>query len=186
VDWPHKLLSYLTNNTVVALATVLSGIAAVAGVLTGFFKKVGQKAWSVLRRFRRQRPKGTLVFVQQSVMGNSMWSHGGIDNQDALQVSGDFLVTNISDPPRPIVISDVRIDIRNAPRGTKVHKPMPLLNIRGSGNAIPARATAKLTLIFFVTPRIRRPGESLIADIAVFDQFGTEHSVKKAEFESRV
>lgn len=186
VSWLHKLVAYLTDNTVVAIVTVVSGLAAVAGVFTGSFTKAFQKIRAGVRRLIPLRRAQTLAFVQQKVLGHNSWSHGGVAGEDALQVSGEFLVTNITDPPRDIVLSDVRVVIPRARTGTKVHQPIPILAIRASPNLIPAGVTTKLTVIFFVTPRIRKPGEALAADLAVVDQFGTEHWLKSVRFDSSV
>ena len=180
-----RLIAAFSNNTVVAIITVISGLGVILGWATGWFRLAWRWIQERNETRRNSKLKKTLAFVRKVTFGNHFWSHGSVAHEEALQVIGDFLLTNISDPPRVIVLSDVKVRLCGRHRA-RIAKVFPILKIGKASQALPAGATADLSVMFFVIPRIVKSGEPLHADIAAVDQFGTEHWLRSVEFESRV
>ena len=178
-----SLAEILSNPKLVVIVTVVSGLVVILASLTGGMRKVaGWIRTRILKVLLRRRP--TLVVVPQLVVANrNMWSQGAVGAEEAIQANSEFTITNVSVPPRVVLISDVRVRIRGVRGRYRVHRPMPLLGLRGSANEIPPGISTSLSILFFITPRVVQPPKRLLADIGLVDQFGETHWVRKVDHE---
>jgi hypothetical protein len=97
-----------------------------------------------------------------------------------MQVVGEFLITNIT---RLNIIVPV----------VKLRKPKVLgfvtvravdSNVHGQFSIPPGHMT-DLKFLLWITPPVKRPGETLKVDVALVDQFGNEHWMKDVEFKNQ-
>lgn len=136
-----------------------------------------------LPRFQRKRetPQKTLRFVLQP---RGAWWHMGAMGQDkkpAMQVVGEWYVTNLAS--EPIVVTTAYI---KRPR-TEAILPLlrhPQRNVYG-GYPVNPKGTTKLTLDFWVQPTKRKANEDFKARVVVQDQFGNKHKLGKVTFKYR-
>ena len=166
-------------NNLSILIAILIGIASIIGIITGFFKKF----WKWIRKIFISSsatfdiPKKTIIIVPQAHRKSTWWHMGRSGDKPAMQISGDFTVTNITK-------SNILLTV------AKMKKPKALghvmvkdLNSQYHGSYyIPSGATTKLTFDFWIIPPIKEVKQNFTADIAIVDQFGNEHWIKKVEF----
>ena len=161
-------------------------IGIVAGALTIFAYFKGFFSW-LANKFKKlfkpsdliyQIPKKTIVLIPKAASNSTWWHMGRSGGQPAMQIVGEFTVTNIT-----------KYNI--LPTLVKIKKPKSLghamcrkvgENIYGS-YMIPGGATTDLSYDFWIIPPFKEKGEAFKADIAIVDQFGNEHWVKGVDFQ---
>jgi len=162
---------------------ILIGIGA--GILTILFYAVGIFGW-ILKNIKLlikpddsilRIPQKTIVLLKDPTPQNIWWHMGSVGNEPAMQISGHFLVTNIS---------KYNILITSA----KMRRPHIIGNAycRATGGDIygsyfiPSGETTDLSFDFWIVPPVKKKREEFKADIAILDQFGNEHWVKDVTF----
>lgn len=133
----------------------------------------------LLSVFRRMIPRRTLVLVVEE--RDCWWSIGGSSGQPAMQVSGHWHATNVSDQPIQILKARiVKPDIRG---GVFVRHPQS--DVYGD-NVVPPQTTTEISTHFWIKPPTREKGQDLVARIEFTDQYGRRHRTPKTEFVGRV
>jgi hypothetical protein len=170
--------------------TILALIGALASgvtILGGFYKlwQIGIKgAWTYLKsRVARtfwNVPKSTLVILPEHE--HRLWWHmGGQGGQPAMQIVGDFYLTNIS--PEEILVPKTFMTAYYCRWGLiPVHKKVEgHVFVRLSqgetfgGYHIPPRSTTDCRADWWVQPPIKTKGKKLRGRVCFIDQFGNEH-----------
>ena len=122
-------------------------------------------------------PKKTLVFTPMPHPKSTWWHMGTSSGKPAMQISGRFRATNIT---KGNVLCAV----------AKIKKPKILgyvavqdMNSNYFGSyPIPPGGSTEMSFDFWITPPIKNEGEDFVADVAILDQFGNHHWIKKIEF----
>ena len=158
------------------LLGIVLGFLGVLAYFKGFFRWLWDRATSSGPKI----PRKTLALVVEGT-GHECWWHMGKSGGDpAMQIVARFSATNIS-------------DFGVLPTSARMRKPRFLghvmtqkhdENIYGS-YIIPTGVITKLAVDFWVTPPVKNEGATFKADIAIIDQFGNQHWVKKVEFQYR-
>lgn len=166
---------HITLGIVVALLTI-------AGIVFGWFRKVWDWAYSLFKNKGSNGlvkvPKKTMILLPVSRPNAFWWHMGSTKKKPSMQIVGDLNVTNISEYGVYI-------------RGVKLRKPKAVghatvraqgSNLHSSNHKIPSRAISDLRFTFLVQPPVCKEGETFKGDVAIIDQFGNEHWLKKLEF----
>ncbi len=172
----------MLGDTPFNLQTIQIAVAIVIGLLTilstifGWFGKVLR--W-VSSAFKSKPPVGiidvpkkTMVLIPESRQNALWWHMGSKVDQPIMQIVGDLTVTNIS--KYGVFIA-----------GAKLRKPKTVghASVRGqNSNMIPQGGVSGLRFLFFVQPPRCEKGETFRADVAIIDQFGNKHWLKRLEF----
>lgn len=135
-----------------------------------FPKKGGSKIYYEI-------PKHTIVVAPNPDTGSTWWHMGSSSGQPAMQIAGHFNVTNVT--KYAVILSAVKM---KKPRymGTVMVKNSKS-NYHGMYQ-IPPGGFTDMSFDFWIMPPFKKKGESFVADIAVLDQFGNEHWIKKVNF----
>jgi hypothetical protein len=162
IDWA------LTGAIVVAIGGALK-------ILDHFFGWIGTASGWVINLVRLKPgpnrshlPKQTLILLPAQQHTPFSWHLGKQRDQPSMQVSAHVQVTNI-------VKGDILLS------GARLRKPSVRGQILG-GKIVEAGGVAEVMMLLWIQPPIKKPGEVLIADVCILDQFGNEHWLKKAEF----
>jgi hypothetical protein len=133
--------------------------------------------WAIVlvRRGDPSIPRETLRFVP-ALHGNR-WHMGSFNERPAMQVVGDWRVTNIA--RLPVHLLHARL-VKPATTGS-VMVTEPDRRVV-STDPIPPGATTWASVLFWVQPPVRRVGENFTATVVIVDQFGNEHRLKKVVF----
>jgi hypothetical protein len=163
---------------------LIIGLLASAVTVLGFASGVFQRAWKAILRTGRESESSPLYKIPRTTVRvlvtgeRSCWWHmGKAGDAPTMQVVARFTVTNIT-----------RYNIR-LPLG-KIRKPRILgyCTVKNVDSplhgqyAIPPGATTEVSLDFWISPPMRKEGEDLVGDLAVVDQFGNEHWLRKVRF----
>lgn len=123
-------------------------------------------------------PKRTLI-LQPRLPRPFWWHMGSSGGQPAMQIVGRLTATNIS--KYGVLVTSAKM---RKPRATgHVLVRSPENNLFGSSYLIESRYITEMHFSFWVAPPVRKKGEAFLADIAIVDQFGNEHWMKKLKFE---
>lgn len=102
---------------------------------------------------------------------------GGTSGKPAMQVVGRFNVTNIT--KYAVILSAVKM--KNPRYMGNVMVKDSKTNYHGRYQIVPGGYT-DMSFDFWIDPPFKKKNESFVADIAVLDQFGNEHWIKKITF----
>jgi len=167
-----------TLQTTVGIAI---GVLTILGIIFGWFKNFF--IWLGVF-FRRPRSSalieipGKTVILQPQPHPHAFWWHmGKSGDRPAMQISGALTVTNISKYKVLITAAKMR-----KPEALD-HAHVKDVNSDYHGSfMIPEGGVTELSFDFWLMPPARKEGETLIADVAILDQFGNEHWLKNIEF----
>jgi hypothetical protein len=135
------------------------------------------------RAVARVRPKKTVFIVPFSNTPNDsnfMWYQCTIGEAPAMQLSGRFHITNLSE--KSLVIVDTSLKWRRAHSAFAVTPDKN--NIHGQNPVAPGRKTY-LSCDFTLVPSVRKPGQPLKARVVFVDNYGKKHKTKPVVFYSR-
>lgn len=158
---------------VVAILTIIGKVLGFFGWVKGLLSHVGRPSSGLI-----DVPKKTIILIPAARPNAFWWHMGSVGDKPAMQIVGDLNVTNISTHGvflmgarlrKPKAIGHVAVRAANS-------------NLYSSNHVIPPRSLTDLRFDFFVQPPTRKSGQMLKADVAVVDQFGNEHWLKKVEF----
>jgi len=169
-------------QTVQVAIAIGVGLLTILGTVFGWFGKVWNWASSLFTSkgssATLEVPKKTMILLPMA-RPNALWWHmGSMGKSPAMQIVGDLNVTNISK-------YDVFV------MGAKLKRPKAIGHAvvsdpdggpYSSYNPIPSGGIGDLRFDFFVQPPVREKGQQFRADVAIIDQFGNEHWLKKLEF----
>ena len=121
-------------------------------------------------------PRKTLILLQPQ--HNATWWHmGAMGKEPAMQVVADLRVTNIS--RYNILISAVKLKM------PKVIGHAGIIDHAVEENGeflIPENGTCRVRFHCWVVPPVKQKDQDFVADIALIDQYGNEHWMKKVKF----
>lgn len=167
-------------QTIGVAAALAVAILTIIGKVFGFFGWVK----SILSRSKRissasiDVPNKTIILVPIA-RPNALWWHmGSMGDKPAMQIVGDLNVTNIS--AHGVFLMGARLRKPKAIGHVVVRASDS--NLYSSNHVIPRGSVSDLRFDFFVQPPTRKNGEVFKADVAIVDQFGNEHWLKKVEF----
>jgi hypothetical protein len=161
------------------IASLVLNLIMIVGALTGSLQKV----WRWLRaRWSASEsaipiPSRTLRILPQPHPNALQWHLGARGEAPVMQIVGDFLVTNVT-----------KLDVMVP--AAKLRKPTTVgfATVRASDSNLHGQYpispgdTSDLRFLIWVEPPVRKKGETFRADVALIDQFGNEHWMKKLEF----
>jgi hypothetical protein len=176
-----KVPPFDLQSAQIAVAVIV-GLLTILGTIFGWFGR----AWHWIVRLRKPKAAAGTIEVPSKTMilipmprANALWWHmGAMGNEPAMQIVGDLNVTNIS--KYGVIVM-----------GAKLRKPEAVghaivraqdQNLYSSKHMISSGGVSDLRFDFFVQPPVRKPGEPFRADVAIIDQFGNEHWIKKIQF----
>jgi len=176
-----------------AQITIWVGIAgAVATVVLNWSKVIsgaGKLISGVLRRVQPAPSSGTpqrTVILIPEVQINSLWWHQGSQaGRPALQVVGDFNITNTW--TLPVKLAAAKLRYREGLRRKTV---LGMVDVKDFAShyhgryAMLPNAMTPARVHFFAANTTREETRPLVADIAVVDQFGNEHWIKGLTFKN--
>ncbi|MFA4888769.1 MAG: hypothetical protein WC628_04260 [Candidatus Omnitrophota bacterium] len=122
-------------------------------------------------------PKKTINIVDKPHRKACWWHMGSSGDKPAMQISAKFFVTNIT--KYNILLTSAKMKKPKA-LGAVMVKDVDS-NYHG-GYSIPPGVTTDLDIDFWIMPPFINQNELFRADIAVIDQFGNDHWIKKVEF----
>ena len=102
---------------------------------------------------------------------------GSMSGKPAMQIVGRFNVTNIT--KYGVILSAVKMKKPRYMGNVMVKDSMSKLH---GMYQIPPAGYTDMSFDFWIIPAFKKQGESFVADIAVLDQFGNEHWIKKVRF----
>jgi len=161
---------------------ILAGIATIFGFVTGTFSKLWH--W-IKNKINRKSPtfdipKRTIIIVPKHHPDATWWHMGSTKGEPAMQIVGDFTVTNITKYNILLTVAKMKkpksigpVLVKDA--DSQYHGSYPIL----------PGGTTKMSCDFWIAPPFKAKGESFTTDIAILDQFGNEHRIKKVEFKYR-
>ncbi len=161
--------------------SALASLLTIATIIYGFSKSGKElilKFWNRITRYPPKLPRETIKIHPQI---NGCWWHMGSSNSKlAMQVVGDWEVTNIIKGEVHIVgaclcrpRTDGRVLIQH-----------PNENIFGKYPILPG-ATVQITANFWIQPPICKASRDFKATVILFDQFRNEYKIKDVVFEYR-
>jgi hypothetical protein len=116
-------------------------------------------------------PKKTIIVTPTPGPFTTWWHMGSWSGSPAMQVVGDFKVTNIT-----------KYTIFLCAAKMKKTKLLGHVTTGGGSNEIPSRCVTDLRFHFFVFPPFKKEGETFTTDIAIIDQFGNKHWINRINF----
>ena len=155
---------------VAAVVTILVGV--IAALKWG--KSVFRWIWHRLTRYAPRVPRETIRILPQ--IRSHWWHMGSISGQPAMQIVGDWYVTNIT--ADTVVLLGARI-IR--PRKLRVDG-----DVFVQGRSIPPGSTEEVRVQFWVQPPVYKEEEDFQATVVITDQFGNDHKAKKVVFKTPI
>ncbi|HAZ7574480.1 hypothetical protein OQJ02_00320 [Legionella sp. PATHC032] len=123
-------------------------------------------------------PLKTLTIASVNRTHSCWWHMGKMNNNDVMQVVGDFLLTNISN--QDIQLSGVLINKKKKIKG------MVLIKGKKYASAhylIPSGVSVEVNSMTFIQPPVNEIGQIYQDDIAIIDNFGNEHWFDKCRFD---
>jgi hypothetical protein len=147
---------------------VIKSIIELLAVIWSFIRKLfGGKVKSDVQF---DIPKKTIIVTPVPGHFNTWWHMGSWSGSPAMQVVGDFNVTNIT-----------KYNIFLCAAKMKKTKQLGHVTVK-EFNEIPPMRDSALRFHFFVFPPLKKEGENFTTDVAIIDQFGNEHWIKGIDF----
>lgn len=162
------------------LIGVIAALFAILGGVYAFFKwgiDIIQGWLAPSDEVTYKIPKKTVVVLPKAGSSSTWWHMGSSSGKPAMQIVGDFTVTNltkfnillcVAKMKNPKILGSVLVKDFNS-------------NYHGS-YMIPGGGTTDMSFNFWIMPPLRKENESFVADVAILDQFGNEHWIKKIKF----
>lgn len=123
-------------------------------------------------------PLKTLTIANVNPTHSCWWHMGKMNNDDAMQVAADFLLTNISE--KDIRLSGVLINKAKKIRGMVLIKGD---RYSSTNYVIPPGVSVEVSSITFIHPPTVSVGKSYEDDIAIVDNYGNEHWLDHCHFD---
>jgi len=139
----------------------------------GFFNKLLHR----ITRYQPNVPRETLRII--TIEDQCSWGNGTVKNQPAMQVIGNWHITNIIDSN--VIIT--KVCIKETKTVTSIMIQHPSRNNYGDFPIL-ANSTARGLAMFWIVPPIKNTGKDFKATVVFTDQFGNDHQVKNIIFKS--
>ena len=118
-------------------------------------------------------PEQTIRIVRKPSEGFCWWSMGSSGDKPIMQICGDFFVTNLTQ--YNILLTSAKL---------KGISSLGVAGLHGGDTLLPT-ATNEVRVHFLVMPPFKKSKEDFEIDLAVIDQFGNEHWIKKVRFKGQ-
>ena len=170
------ILHYLPDNTyVLAIITIF-----IVCILILIFGREGSTKSFLANLWRSLAPRKTIKLIPRTTYkDNYRWSNAEVGGEPAMQVHGEWHVTNLID--ESVRILDAYLVKPKTPAILLAHSPKG--NTIADSRITPGN-TIKISVLLWIKPLIGKAGESFKGTLIFIDQFGNKHKVK-ATFESR-
>jgi hypothetical protein len=147
--------------------------------MKGFFSWLISAIKQLLVSEKNQIPRKTLVLLPLPRENAIWWHMGGVGGEPAMQICADLRVTNIS--RHNIMLTAFKLKKPNSIGHAHPFNQTDIIK-EGSEFLIPAGASVEVRCHCWVQPPVKNKEQEFKADIAVVDQFGNEHWMKKVKF----
>ncbi len=127
--------------------------------------------------FKLPYPKKTIKIINRD--NSNWWSEGTKGNKPAMQVVGDWYLTNITD--NEVLIC--RVEVNKPKTIGNIFVKHPKNDIYGNYVILP-HCTTDARTDFWIQPLIREKGETYKTSVIFTDQFGNRYNVKNILFPS--
>lgn len=104
---------------------------------------------------------------------------GAIGGKDAMQIWTELRVTNIS--KRKILLIACKLKKPKVMGQVSISDERNFIGDDGQ-SLIPPDASVQIRCLIWVQPPVREKNQEFVADLAILDQFGNEHWIKKIKF----
>jgi hypothetical protein len=160
--------------------SIAANILIILGFVSGFFRRMWNWIQSLIRGTQNghQVPRKTLRIVPKVGPNSPRWHISQQDDEYGMQLSGEFLVTNISAVHVLVPLAKFR-----KPRALGYVAVLASESNKYGQNPIPPGASTDLRISFWITPLWEGEGETFRAEMALVDNFGNEHWLKGVEFD---
>ena len=168
-------------DSIETILVITVAVLTIIGYVTGFFRRVWQEFVSRVRRESPYLPLPKRSITMVPEREEDFWWHmGGASGQPAMQIAGRFKATNI-----------IKYDVLLI--AAKLRKPrrLGMVITKDVGSQyhgeyrIPPGDTTEISVDFWVIPPVEVEGQDFVSDLAVLDQFGNHHWVRKVRFQYR-
>jgi len=152
------------------IGVIVTSLGVVFVAVLGLSRKV--RDWITRRvAFSAQGvPRRTITTVLQNEE-LCWWNEATMQDQPAMQVHGDVMVANISDKWISLPVAQIG---KSRTLGTAT--------IKNHTSTLQPSERAPCGFMFFVQPPVKMKGKTFIADVALVDQFGNSHWMRKMKF----
>ena len=146
------------------------------GRTSGIFKKFWGLLLCKFPSYKPSLPKQTITVTPTVTIGmrNFFWHLGSQSDQPAMDVRGEFIVTNITNQPITLVGAKIK---KSKVMGT-------ILISRDDNILLPGLAVNVGVMFWIIPPLLKDQKESFIDKVALVDQYGNSHWTDKIEFKS--
>ena len=150
-------------NNIAAIFTIVLGLVAIILYIKGFSRP----------------PTETLRLLPLTRSHATFWHMGSMNKKPAMQICADIRVTNIHDQSVLLSMCKIRkpITLGNAhPLHNQQYQTVAGERLIVPGTSVEVRCD------LWVQPPVKEEGQDYIADLAIVDQFGNHHWMKKVKF----
>lgn len=162
-----------------ALVTIFSGILACLEYFFGFFAFSLRKIKSIVNTDEKRNKALIIHFENNQFPELSNWWHmGSLLSNPAMQIVSNLLVTNNTD--KQIILTGSLLKTRSI-RGQVLTKATNG-RLYGTENHILPNSTTKISLNFWIQPPFIKKEANFVSDVAVIDNYGRKHWIRKVEF----
>ena len=172
----HIFYGWITSQSVFIQGLV--GLITIAGFIFVFLKfggRIASKIWSLCMYSRKENKLDYLKIIPQT--NSQWWSFGTIGGRPAMQVVGDFYITNVSGGNLTLLKAYIDRPRSEGSVMTRHHasEMYGQYHIR-PGGPIPIRVD------FFIEPPVCKQGQFFKATVTLVDHYGHEHQIKNIMF----
>ncbi len=159
------------------IGTIAALIAIIGGVYAAFKwgKGLLSKLWRFILRYKPRVPRETVRVLPQ-VYG-CFWSEASVSGKPAMQVVGQWHVTNITGDP----VLLLRTRIAKPETDGQTFTRHPERGTFGQYPILPGQTT-EVDSNFVIIPPIRKVGEDLKVTLFLTDQYGNDHKIRNVVF----
>jgi hypothetical protein len=169
----------LNINNIAAWCTVGAFVFLFIGHVSGFFKMAWEKI-SVSYQNRMTKKNNVVIHLENTMFPNitTWWSLGNSGDTPGMQICGNLKATNNS--KKEILLTGCYINKFKC-RG-QVLTYSAFYQLYSTQYSIHPNSTTKISINFWIETSMLKAGDDFISDIAIIDNFGKKHWVKKVKF----
>ena len=158
---------------------ILIGAITILAYVKGVFAWIWEKIKSVISPSSDVIPKKTLILLPLPRDNATWWHMGGVGGKPAMQIVGDIRVTNIS--RYNILLSACKLKRPKVIGHAHIFSNIGAIEENGEF-LIPEQGTCQVRISCWIVPPVKKENQNFVTDLAIIDQFGNEHWMKKVEF----
>jgi hypothetical protein len=166
-DWPP------TDESIAIWASLVTVILFAFGAIRWGGRLVRWCFRRIERRFREAAPSDTFRVVQGTRRLD--WNDGTVAGRPATQVNGVWLVTNVMTDTN-LVVANVHLRLP-LPMRWRMDRDLSEIDVR-SAQVVDSGTASEIHGIFWLIPRLAKPGRELRATVVFTDQFENRRRVR--------